>query len=173
MPTTDQRLLLKTELAAVHPVTGAYSLDATEALNELRAFNIPGTVSHAALLEYVLFERHRTANAADTPMPLYGRIKLVAQAAVGDMLFDATPVTLDWKASCLTMLRILDSNGSIAVPSMDPRFRGMLADLLIAGCIGAGDKKAIEALADSRSNRLMQLGLPRTNVGDILTARAS
>ena len=115
---------LKAELDAGHPTTGAYNVDDTLAAAELNAENRPKEGGTERMLNYCVKNRSRTNNGADTvPLPLFGRLQLVADAAIGADPFGTTvaanQVTREMKTWAITFIDILRSPTLLTLDFID------------------------------------------------------
>lgn len=143
---------LKAELAAGHPVTGAYSLDAATAYAELSALNIQRykKVDYSDVASYLrLVNKWYTLNSSTDPaaksfildMNTFGSFNL------GKVVPPGVPTVLD-------------------------TVTGALDDLITAGILSTTDKAVILSLADDPINRLSELGI-NASLKDIKVVRAN
>ena len=155
---------LKTILDGSHPDATLYSsLDDAACLAKFTELNRPASADKSAILQYLLLERYDTNNGNDTqPAYLYGRIAMVAQAAVGSDVFEqggGTPpaLTMRQKMSALTLLRIVGPDSGFALDLLDSRFDSMLTHMQGADAIAPADKTALQALSQNKASHAMEV----------------
>lgn len=137
--------VLKTELAAGHPITGAYSADPTEAAEQINARNI---ASQRPLTAGEL----RTWGAAGP------------RASIEDASKDPTsPV----RSIAITAIDLLNAQAELDLATHG----GMLASLVAAGVITQSEADLLTAMAATTISRAEQLGLT-VRAGTIERARA-
>lgn len=169
---------LKDELLAGHPDTGPYNVDDTLAAGELNAINRPVEASASEILQYVILERFRTNTGTDTNNSnLFGRIKMMAEGALGVDVFGATPavpLTVQDKAAAETFLRLVGPDSGFALSLLDTRFDQILNRLVAGNAIGAVDRTAIQNLSSNKQSRVQEIGFgrPVVNFTHVAYARA-
>ena len=164
---------LKAELTAGHPDTGAYNANHALAADELNAINREALPDTQALLNYLLFTRFRDSQ-------VYGRIKHVADSAVGDLLpmgVAEANVSLTRKHihSANAFLRYVEGDTAGGLKTTDSGISNMLDDLGLGSgchCMDGTIKSAIQAFSQNKQSRAAELGLGVVREGTVARARA-
>ena len=162
---------LKTELAGSHPVSGAYNADDQLAADQLNAYNIAAPASSFSVLEYCFTEKYRTGPAEGAATQIYGRIAMLAGAAVGsDPYGIADSVIPTQVGAAATFLRMLQDQETL---DLGATHVDEILDRLSAGnAMGPNDKTALIALMDNKINRLEQIDFGRLKVNATHVAHA-
>jgi hypothetical protein len=165
---------LQAELLAGHPTTGPYNADDAIAASELNALNRSGEVSPEEILRYCVETQHRENTGTDTQRTnIYGRIKIVAEAAEGSNPFGVSPaasITIGQIAGAKTVLRMLDGDAyNVNLSNTD--IDGALTKCQGANCYSTAQKNEIVALGDNIQSRAQELGFGRVRAGDVAFAR--
>ena len=167
---------LKDELAAAHPVTGAYNADDDLAAEEVSAFNVAVEVTAQDFLRYCVENNYRTNNGQDTAQTnIYGRIKMVSEAVDGADVFGqggGTPpeVSVGQIAAAKTLIAFMESD--LAVLGADAQVDGAITKMQGADAISSAQATAIKALGDNKTNRAEEIGFGRSNVNGRHVAEA-
>ena len=173
---------LKEELDSGHPVTGAYNIDDALAANELNAQNINIDGGILEMINYLAINRSRTNDGLDTTRTaLLGRLKHIAESAVGDSVFGRTgandTVTLEAKHAAQTFLTLFSAPSVSTLNFLDTELDGAYVVLGPPGSGGIGvwkdpDILALKGFSSNRISRAFELGFPIIETVDITTARA-
>ena len=158
---------LAAELTAGHPDTGAYNADNSLAAGELNAFNRPAPGDLTGILGYLVKNRSRTNDGGDTvATSLLGRLKTVAEYAVGDNVFGRTgsndTVTNEVKHAAQMFMALVAAPN---VPSVDLTNTEIDAAFTALGPPGSGgcgvwkdpDITALKNLSQNQQSRAMEI----------------
>ena len=166
---------LQAELLAGHPNTGAYNADDALAADELNALNRPVAASAREIREFCLYTLHNEGSGQDTNNAnIYGRIIMIAEAAIGDDPFGVTDaLEVQQIAAAKTFLYMLNSD-DFQVLLADSGFDAILTKLQGANAFSPADKTALQALADNQTSRGQEVGFGRfpINANHVAFARA-
>lgn len=170
--------MLKAELDAGHPDTGAYNASNAIATTELNEPNRPADGGTERMLNYCIKHRSRTNNGADdVPLPLMGRLQLVADATLASDPFGTTiaanEVTREMKTWAQTFLYVMTSPQLLTLDFIDTEVEaGYLA-------LGPGeaviwktpDIDALKAFSQNQQSRGQEIGFGYVQEGDVEYAR--
>lgn len=158
---------LKTELTAGHPVTGAYNADDQLAADQLNALNRPASASISGMLEYLVKNRSRTNDGADTvSTSLLGRLRTIAETAVGGSVFGRTgandTVTNEAKHAAQMFIALTENPTQ---PTIDLTMTEIAAAFTALGPPGNGgigvwkdpDITALQALSLNKQSRATEI----------------
>ena len=175
--------VLKTELLAGHPDTGAYNADDALAAGELNAVNrAVATVAIETILKFLLLENTHKTDGTDTQdRAIWTRMKDVVALAETPSAAVANP----WGSTAIgTVTEIrqikthqlldfftLSAQGNLPVDLTDSNFVEYLAGAESAGCMSAAQETALKALADNLQSRASELGLGLVKAGHVQEAR--
>lgn len=146
------------------PLTRGYAgMTDAEILASLHAVDRPGKVPPSEILSYVQENTHSDGR------PLHGKIMSLADGR--DVPTPDAPITA---AMCrdAALIAIKRMETEINTPVDMSKVSAMLDLLIVGGAIESADKTAILALADNRQSRAVELGIPKTNLGDVIAAGA-
>lgn len=169
----DQYLILKTELLAGHPITGAYNADDALAADQLNAVNEPNANSLESMINYMLTIKHKTGQGADTTYtPVIGRMISVAESVLGGDPFGrgaGNEVNLQQIHACKTLVLLIQSGKLIDMDFTNANLP--MGYLNGAGVISPAHKTALEDLSKNQISRAREIGLPKVWPGDVEYAR--
>ena len=173
------------ELTAGHPTQGAYSATdaiAAEQMNGTGAYTAwlrPADGGVDGMLNYCVKNRSRTNNGADTvPLPLVGRLQLVADAALGADPFGTTvaanEVTREMKSWADTFLFLLQSPQLTTLDFIDTELDAGYTALGPGAAVvwKTPDIDALKALSQNQQSRGAEIGVGKVREGDVTAARA-
>ena len=169
---------LAAELAAGHPVTGAYNVDDALAAAELNAKNIDNDAPVSAMYDYLLNKNHRTNQGTDTQFtPILGRLEHVARSAVGDDPFGrgAGNELILIQVHAAMAFSSLFNTSHVSGVAFQAGSGLPLGTLNGAGIISPAHQAAIEALSENQINVLQDnpgIGLIQADAGHVARARA-
>ena len=172
-------VVLKNEIDTDPLGRGYAAMNDVQVAADMSLINRPAENGVERMLNYCIVNRSRTNVAADdTPLPLLGRLRMVAAANIGDDPFGtgvvANQVTREMKswalafesaftATTLTTLNFIDSEVDFGYTALGP---------------GAGvvwktpDIDALKAFSQNQQTRGQELGLGTVKVGHVTQARA-
>lgn len=164
---------LETVLTAGHPTAGAYDADAEIAADQINAKNLDAPADPLALLNYCVMNDFRGE-------PIYGRIALVADSAVGALLpLDDAEVgitmTIKHIAAAKTFLRFMEpdvqASDALTSAGWDNILNALAGGALNAQCMGPTNKTDIQNLSKDKQSHAQKEGLGVVEPGHILEAR--
>lgn len=164
---------LKTELTTGHPDQGAYNADNQLAADQLNAEGAytswarPAPADFTGMHEYLVKNRSRTNDGGDTvSTSLLGRLKTIAESAVGDSVFGRTgandTVTNETKHAAQMFMSLVANTSR---PSIDLTITEIDAAFVALGPPGSGgigvwkdpDITALKNLSQGQQSRAQEI----------------
>ncbi len=169
---------LQAELTGDPLARGYAAMSDAAAAADLNLVNRDGPRPPGILREYLLLNRYRSNNGTDTTLtPIWGRLELLAEAAVGSDPFGrADAVTMVHIHAARMLLELARADAIEAIDFAGTEVDDSLSN--VAGGSGAramapSDFNAIKALSQNQQSRAQELGLRApVRESDVTKARA-
>ena len=172
--------ILKDEITNDPLIRGYAGMTDIQVADDMNLINRPAEGGTERMLNYCIKNRSRTNNGADTtPLPLIGRLQLVADAALTEDPFGTTiaanQVSREMKTWARTFLYVLTSPTLETLDFLDTEVdTGYIA-------LGPGeavvwktpDIDALKGFSQNQQSRGTEIGWGRVREGDVTLARAS
>jgi len=166
-------LVLKAELTAGHPDTGAYNIDDGLAADELNAVNRPSPAPLLDVLQYIVERNHRTQQGTDTTFTtILGRLEHAARSSVGDDPFGrgvGNELTLIQLHACLFFASLFASPQINDIDYGDTNLP--TGQVNGAGVWSSAHATDIEALSQNQQSRATEIGIDAVIENDVTRAR--